>query len=129
MSNVSQGFAAELERQANRILKGEEIMGEELDMLNNALGSWMEEVFILQAEARASNEAQHQAHHEGANIYEQVNTQMDADLGQTRVEIKTRNAALEADLDMTKAECTAYTARTQAEQEETRKEGTRLNEK
>ena len=57
MSNVGQGFAAELEQQGNRILKGEEIVGEELDMLNNALGSWMEEVSILQAEARARNEA------------------------------------------------------------------------
>ena len=59
MSNIGQGFPAELERQAKRILEGEVIVGEELDMLNNALGSWMEKVSRLQAEAKARNEAQH----------------------------------------------------------------------
>ena len=126
MSKNRQGFAAKLERQANLILKGEEIVGEELAMLNNALGSWMEEVSILEAKTRVRNEAQHQPHHERANIHEQVSTQMHADLGQTTVEMRTRNAGLEADLDRTKAEFTTYTARTQAEHKETRKEVTQL---
>ena len=39
MSNIGQEFGVELERQANRFLKGEEIVGEELDVLKNALGS------------------------------------------------------------------------------------------
>ena len=42
MSNIGKGFEAELEQHANRILKAEEIVGEELDLLNNALGSWIE---------------------------------------------------------------------------------------
>ena len=67
MSNIRQGFAAELERQAKRILEGEVIIGEELDMLNNALGQWMDEVSRLQAQAKARNEAQNPAHHEKAN--------------------------------------------------------------
>ena len=49
MSNIGQGFAAELERQAKRILEGEVIIGDELDMLNNALGKLMDEVSRLQA--------------------------------------------------------------------------------
>ena len=126
MSDVGQGFAAELEWQANRILNGEEIVVEELDMLNDALGSWMQEVSRLQVEARAWNEAQHQAHHERAKIHEQVSTKMHADLGLTMVEIRTWNAALEADLDRTKAEFTTCTERTQAEHKETREEVTRL---
>ena len=64
MSNIGQGFSAELERQAKRILEGEVIIREELHMLNNALGQWMEEVSRLQAQAKPRNEAQHQAHHE-----------------------------------------------------------------
>ena len=112
MSNIGQGFTAELERQANRILKGEEIVGEELDMLNDALGSWMEEVSRLQAEARVRKKAQHQAHHERANIHEQVSTQMHANLGQTTIEMRARNAGLEADLDRTKAEFTTYSTKT-----------------
>ena len=48
MSNIGQGFAIELERQARRIVKGEEIVGEELEQLNTALTSWMEEVRRLQ---------------------------------------------------------------------------------
>ena len=74
MSNIGQGFAAELERQAKRILEGEVIIGEELDMLNNALGQWMEEVSRFKAQAKAGSEAQHQAHHERANIHEQLST-------------------------------------------------------
>ena len=111
MSNIGQGCAAELERQAKRILEGEVIIGEELDMLNNALGQWMEEVFRLQAQAKARNEAQHQAHHKRAIIHEQVSTQMHANLGQTTIEMRARNAALEADLDRTKAEFTTYSAK------------------
>ena len=126
MSNIDQEFAAELELQANRVLKCEEIVGEELDMLNTTLMAWIEEVSRLQAEARARYEAQHQADHERANIHEQVSTQMHADLGQTTVEMRTRNAGLKADLDMTRAEFTAYSASTQAEHKETRKEVTRL---
>ena len=44
MSNIGQGFAMELERQARRIVEGEDIVGEELEQLNTALTSWMEEV-------------------------------------------------------------------------------------
>ena len=55
MSNVGQGFATELERQAKRILGGEVIIGGELDMLNNALEQWMEKVSRLQAQAKARN--------------------------------------------------------------------------
>ena len=91
-------------------------------MLNNALGQWKEEVSRLQAQAKARNEAQHQAHHERANIHEQVSTQMHANLGQTTIEMRARNAALEADLDRTKAEFTTYFAKVQAEHKETRKE-------
>ena len=51
MSNIGQGFAMELERQARKIVEGEEIVGEELEQLNTALTSWMEEVRRLQEEA------------------------------------------------------------------------------
>ena len=43
-SNIGQGFAMKLERQARRIVEGEAIVGEELEQLNTALTSWMEEV-------------------------------------------------------------------------------------
>ena len=92
MSNIGQGFAAKLYRQAKPILEDEVIIGEELDMLNNALGQWMEEVSRLHAQAKARNEAQHQAHHERANIHEQVSTQMHANLGQTTIEMRARKA-------------------------------------
>ena len=111
MSNIGKGFVAELEREAKRILEGEVIVGEELGMLNNPLGSWIEEVSRLQAESKTINEAQHQAHHERANIHEHVSTQMHANLGQTTAEMRARNAALEADLDWTKAEFTTYSAK------------------
>ena len=75
MSSIAPGFAIELERQA-RIVEGEEIVREELDQLNTALTSWMEEVRRLQDEARAKNEAAHQAHHDRADIHEQVSTQL-----------------------------------------------------
>ena len=55
MSNIGQGFAMELERQARRIVEGEEIVGEEFEQLNTALTSWMEEVRRIQDEARAKN--------------------------------------------------------------------------
>ena len=71
MANIGQGFAMELELQAKRIVEGEEIVGEELEQLNTALTSWMEEVRSLQEEARAKNEAAHQAHHARADIHEQ----------------------------------------------------------
>ena len=63
MWNIGQGFAAELDRQAKPILQGEVIIGEELDMLNNALGQWMEDVSRLQAQAKARNEAQRSEEH------------------------------------------------------------------
>ena len=87
MSNIGLGFAAALERQPKRILEGEVIVGEGLEMLNNAIRSWMKEVSRCQAEGKARNEAQHQAHHERANIHEQVSTQMNANLGQKMAEI------------------------------------------
>src|ERR1700759_112916 len=126
MSNIGQGFAAELERQAKRILEGQIIIGEELVMLNNALGQWMEEVSRVQAQAKARNEAQHQVQHERANIHEQISTKMHANLGQTTMEMRARNTALEGDLDRTKAEFTTHSANVQAEYKKTRKEVTRL---
>ena len=48
MSNIGQVFAMELERQARRIVEGEEIVGGELEQLNTPLTSWMEEVRRLQ---------------------------------------------------------------------------------
>ena len=47
---------------------------------------------------------------------------MHANLGQTTIEMRARNAALEADLDRTKAEFTTYSAKVQAEHKETRKD-------
>ena len=129
MLNIGQGFAAEQERQANRILECQVIIGEKLDMLNNALGQWMKAVSRLNAQAKARSEAQHQAHQERANIHEPVNTQMHANLGQTMIEMRARNAALEVDLDRTKAEFTTYSAKVQAELKETRKEVTRIIQK
>ena len=61
MSNIGQGFAMELEWEARRIVEGEEIVEEELDQLNTALTSWMEEVRRLQEEAITKNEAAHWA--------------------------------------------------------------------
>ena len=40
MSDIGLGFALEWERQARRIVEGEEIVGEELKQLNTALTSW-----------------------------------------------------------------------------------------
>ena len=39
MSNIGLGFAMELERQARKIVEGEEFVGEELGPLNTALTS------------------------------------------------------------------------------------------
>ena len=70
MSNIGQEFAMELEQQARRIVEGEEIVGEELEQLNTALTSWIEAATRVQEEARAKNEAAHQAHHDRADIHE-----------------------------------------------------------
>ena len=83
-----------------------------VDLELATLNTWMEKVSRQLAEARARNEAQHQAHHERANIHEQLSTKMHADLGQTTVEMGTGNTALEADLDRIKAEFNTFTART-----------------
>ena len=80
MSNIGQGFAIELERQARRIVEGKEIVGEELEQLNMALTSWMEEVRRLQDQARAKNKVAHQADHDRADIHEQVSTQLHVNL-------------------------------------------------
>ena len=53
LSNIGPGFAMELERDARRIVEGEEIVGEELEQLNTALTSWMEEVRRRHEEASA----------------------------------------------------------------------------
>ena len=95
-------------------------------MLNNALGQWRDEVSRLLAQAKVRNEAQHRAHHERANIHEQVSTQMHANLGQTTIEMRAPNATLEADLDRTKAEFTTYSTNVQGEHKVTRREVTRL---
>ena len=96
MSNIGQGLAMEVEQQARRIVEGEEIVGEELEQLNTALISWMEEVRRLQEEARAKNEAAHQAHHARADIHEHVSTQLYVNLGQTTEAMRIRDEKLEA---------------------------------
>ena len=115
MSNIAQGFAMELERQERRIVKGEEIVGEELEQLNSALTSWMEEVRRLEEEARAKNEAAHRAHHERADIHEQVSTQFHVNVGHSTEEMRIRDEKIEAQLIKTRNEFAAYTAKTQKE--------------
>ena len=127
MSNIGQEFAMELDRQARRIVQGEEIVGQELEQLNTALTSWMEEVRRLQEEARAKNEAVHRAHHDRADIHEQVSTQLHVDLGQTTKEMRIRDEKLEAELIKTRNEFAAYTAKAQKEHQETREEVVRIN--
>ena len=126
MSNIGQEFAMELERQARRIVEGEEIVGEELEQLNTTLTSWMEEVRRLQEEARPKNEAAHRAHHDSADIHEQVSTQLLVHLGQTTEEMRIRDEKLEAELIKTRNEFAAYTAKTQKEHQETREEVVRI---
>ena len=111
-----------LERQARRIVEGEEIMGEELKQLNTALTSWMKEVMKPQAAARAKNAAAHQAHHEMADIHEPVSTQLHGNLGQTTEEMRTRDEKLKAKLVRTRNKFGLYTAKTQKEHQETREE-------
>ena len=122
ISNIGQGFAIELERQARRIVEWKEMVGEELKQLNTALTSWMEEVRRLQDEARARNEAADQAGRDRADIHEQVSTQLHVNLGQTTEEMRIRDENLEAELIKTRNEFTAYTAKTQKEHQETREE-------
>ena len=119
MCNIGQGFAIELERQARRIVEGEAIVGEELEQLNTALTSWMEEVRRLQDEARAGNEAAHQAHHDRAHIHQQVSTQLDVNLGQTTEEMGIWDEKLEAELIKTRNKFAVYTAKTLKEYPET----------
>ena len=126
MSNIGQGFAMELEQQAKRIVEGEEIVGEELEQLNTALTSWMDEVRRLQEEAIATNEAAHWGHHERADIHEMVSTQLHVNLGQTTEEMRIRDEKLEAELINTRNEFAAYTAKTQKEHQETREEVVRI---
>ena len=122
LSNIGQGFAIELGRQARRIVEGEEFVGEELEQPNTALTSWMEEVRRLQEEARAKNEAAHQGHHDRADIHEQRSTQLDVNLGQTTEEMRIVDEKLEAEHIKTRNEFAANTAKTQKEYQETRKE-------
>ena len=126
MSNMGQGFAMELEREARRIVEGEEIVGEELEQLNTALTSWMEEVRRLEKEARAKNAAAHRAHHDRADIHEQVSTQLHVNLGQTTEEMRIRDQKLKAELIQTRNEFAAYTAKTQKEHQESREEVVRI---
>ena len=119
MSNIGQGCAIELERQARRIVEGEEIVGEELEQLNTALTSWMEEVIRLQDQARAKNRAAHQAHHDTADIHEQVSTQLLVNLGQTTEEMRIRDEKLQAELVETRNQFAASTAKTQRDHQET----------
>ena len=127
ISNIGQGFAMELERQARRIVEGEEIVGEDLEQLNStALTSWMEEVRRLQEEARAKNEAAHQAHHARPDIHEQVSTQLQVNLGQTTEEMRIRDEKLQPELIKTRNEFAAYTAKTQKEHQETREKVVRI---
>ena len=127
MSNIGQGFAMELERQARRIVEGEEIVGQELEQLNTGLTSWMEEVRRLQEEAREKNKAAYRVHHDRADIHEQVSTQLHVNLGQTTEEIRIRDEILEAKLIKTRNEFAAYTAKTQKEHQETREEVVRIH--
>ena len=122
MSNIGQGIAMELEREARRIVEGEAIVGEELEQLNTALTSRMEEVRKLQDEARATNEAAHQAHHNRADIYEQVSTQLPVNLGQSTKEMRIRDEKLEDELIKTRNEFAAYTAKMQKKHQEIREE-------
>ena len=126
MSNVGQGFAMELERQARRIVDGEEIVGEELEQLNTTFTSWMEEVRRLQDEARARNEAAHQVHHDRADTDEQLSTQLHVKLERTTEEMRIRDEKLEAELIKTRNESAAYIAKTQKEHQETREEVVRI---
>ena len=126
MSNIGQGFAIELERQPRRIVEGEEFVGEEVEQLNMALTAWMEEVRRLQDKARAKNEAAHKAHHDRADIHEQVSTQLHAILGQTTEEMMIQDERLEAELIKNRHEFAACTAKTQKEHQETRKEVVRI---
>ena len=75
----------------------------------------MEEVRRLQEEARAKNEAAHQAHHARADMHEQVSTQLHVNLGQTTEEMRIGDEKLEAELIKTRNEFAAYTAKTQKE--------------
>ena len=126
MSNIGQGFAMELERQVGRIVEGEEIVGEELEQLNTTFRSWMEEVRRLQDEARAKNEAPHWAHHDRADIHEQVSTQLRVNLGQTNEEMRIGDEKLEAELIKTRNKFAAYSAKTQKDHQETREEVVRI---
>ena len=126
MYNIGQGLAVELERQAIKIVEGEEIVGEELEQLNTALTSWMEEVRRRQEEARAKNESAHRVHHKRAEIHEQVSAQLHVNLGQTTEEMRIRDEKLEAELIKTRNECAAYIPKTQKEHQETRKEVVRI---
>ena len=120
MSNIGQGFAMELEQQARRMVEGEEIVGEELEQLYTVLTYWIEEVRRLQDKARAKNEAAHQAHHDRADIHEQVSTQLHVNLGQPSEEMRIRDEKLKAELIKTRNEFAAYTAKTKKEHLETR---------
>ena len=120
MSNIGQGFAIELEWQARRIVEGEEIVGVELEQLNTALTSWMEEVRRLQEEARAKHEAAYRAHHDKADIHEQVSTQLHVNRGQTTEEMRIQDEKLEAELINTRNKFAAYTAKMQKEHQVTR---------
>ena len=91
MSNMGQGFAMELEPQARRIVQGEEIVGNESEQLNRALTSWIEEVRRLQEEGEAKNEAAHRAHHDRADIHEQMTTQLHVSRGRTNEEMRIRD--------------------------------------
>ena len=126
ISNIGQGFAMELEPQARRIVEGEEIVVEELEQLNTALTSWMEEVRRLRDEARAKDDATHQAHHDRADIHEQVSTQLHVNLGQTSEEMRIRDEKHEAELITTRNKFAAYTAKTHKEHQETREEVVRI---
>ena len=126
MSNIGQGIAMELEREARRIVEGEEILGEELEQLNTALRSWMEEVRRIQDEARVTNEAAHQAHHDRAYIHEQVSTQLQVNLGQYTKEMRIRDEKLEDELIKTRNEFAAYTAKMQKKHQETQEEVVRI---
>ena len=116
----------ELERQARRIVEGEENVGEELEQLNTALTSWMEDVRRVQEEARAKNKAAHRAHHDRADTHEQMSTLLHVNQGQTTEEMRIRDEKLEAKLIKTRNEFAAFTAKTKQEHQETREEVVRI---
>lgn len=103
-------------------MEGEEIVGEELEQLNNALAAGMEEVTRLQAEVSTRHEAAHQVHHDRGDIHERVSSQLLANLGHTTEDMRIRDKRLGEEPFKTPNEFAAYMVKTPNEHQETRAE-------